>query len=59
MPLALLVLDVRSGDAAQRLYETLDWQRVGEIPEFVRSSSGRLDATTVYFRRLAPAAGEF
>ena len=57
--LALLVLDVRTGDVAQRMYEALGWQRVGDIPEFVRSASGRLDSTTVYFRRLAPAAGEF
>lgn len=57
--LTLLVLDVRSGDAAQSLYDKLGWQRVGEIPDFVRSASGRLDATTVYYRRLAAAAGEF
>ncbi len=56
--LSLLVLDVRTNDPAQQLFERMSWERVGDIPDFVRSASGRLDATTVYFRRLA-AAGEF
>lgn len=57
--LTLLVLDVRTGDAAQHLYERLSWQRVGEIPDFARAASGRLTPTTVYYRRLPGAAGQF
>ena len=48
----LLVLDaVTDGDAA-RLYESLGWVRVGEIPGYALMPEGRLSGTTFYYRRL-------
>ena len=48
----LLVLDaVTDGDAA-RLYESLGWVRVGDIPGYALLPRGGLCSTTVYYRRL-------
>lgn len=57
--LTLLVLDVAKGAPAQALYEKMRWSRVGEIPDYCRSTAGRLEPTVVYYRALAAAAGEF
>jgi ribosomal protein S18 acetylase RimI-like enzyme len=53
--LTLLVLDVRSGDDAERLYRRAGYEYVGAIPGFVQSAGGALDPTSIYYRRLAPA----
>ena len=48
----LLVLDaVTDGDAA-RLYERLDWVRVGDIPNYALMPNGSLCSTTYYYRNL-------
>jgi GNAT superfamily N-acetyltransferase len=48
----LLVLDaVTQGDGA-RLYESLGWQRVGEIPGYALFPLGGLCGTTYYYRNL-------
>ncbi len=48
----LLVLDaVTDGDAA-RLYERLDWVRVGDIPNYALMPDGALCSTTYYYRNL-------
>jgi GNAT superfamily N-acetyltransferase len=48
----LLVLDgVTDGDAA-RLYERLDWVRVGNIPNFALMPDGAPCSTTYYYRNL-------
>ena len=48
----LLVLDaVTHGDAA-RLYESLGWTRVGDIPDYALFPQGGLCSTTVYYRKL-------
>ena len=49
----LLVLDTRLGDAAERLYARMGYQRVGVIPKFSLSSAGSLDATVIFYRNLA------
>lgn len=49
----LLVLDTITGSAADRLYERLGWQRVGEIPDYALMPQGGLRGTTVFYRRLA------
>lgn len=54
---SLLVLDVRSGDAAEQLYAAAGYTRVGEIPGYVSVPDGSFDATTVYYRQLGPAHG--
>lgn len=48
----LLVLDtVTDGDAA-RLYERLDWVRVGDIPDYAHMPNGSPCSTTYYYRNL-------
>lgn len=48
----LLVLDaVTDGDAA-RLYERLDWVRVGDIPNYALMPDGAQCSTTIYYRNL-------
>jgi ribosomal protein S18 acetylase RimI-like enzyme len=48
----LLVLDTVTGDAAERLYTRLGWQRVGEIPNYALYPDGRPCATTVFFKNI-------
>ena len=48
----LLVLDaVTNGDAA-RLYERLNWVRVGDVPHFALMPEGSPCSTTYYYRNL-------
>lgn len=49
-----LVLDTRAGDPSERLYASLGYQRVGEIPRYARSASGRLDSTAFFYKLLEP-----
>jgi ribosomal protein S18 acetylase RimI-like enzyme len=46
----LLVLDTVTGDAAERLYVRLGWQRVGVIPNYALYPDGRFCDTTVFFK---------
>ena len=48
----LLVLDAVTGDPGARLYESLAWNRVGEIPDFALYPDGRLCPTTFYWKRV-------
>jgi GNAT superfamily N-acetyltransferase len=48
----LLVLDTVSGSDASRLYASLGWERVGEIPDYALLPRGGFCPTTYYFRRL-------
>lgn len=48
----LLVLDTLSGSDAERLYRRLGWQRSGRIPAYAELGDGRLESTTVMFKRL-------
>jgi ribosomal protein S18 acetylase RimI-like enzyme len=48
----LLVLDTRTGDAAQTLYAGLGFHKTGEIPNYVRSETGALESTTVMYKLL-------
>ena len=47
----VLVLDTATPEA-ERLYERLDWQRAGVIPDFALLPAGGLVDTTFYFKRL-------
>ncbi|HUO94957.1 MAG TPA: N-acetyltransferase [Steroidobacteraceae bacterium] len=53
--LTLLVLDVRVGDDAERLYKRCGYQYVGTIPGFTQSTKGSLEPTAIYYRRLGGA----
>lgn len=48
----LLVLDTVTGSDAARLYESLGWLRVGDIPGYALMPRGELCSTTVYYREL-------
>ena len=48
---SLLVLDTASNDA-ERLYERLEWQRVGAIPGYALKARGGLEATTLFYKVL-------
>jgi GNAT superfamily N-acetyltransferase len=48
----LLVLDTVTGDSAERLYERLDWTRVGVIPGYALYPDGRPCDTTVFWKAL-------
>jgi acetyltransferase len=53
----LLHLDTREGDAAEQLYVSHGYRRVGRIPDYVRNEHGKLEATVVYYRVLEGAPG--
>ena len=52
-----LILDTRAGDPSERLYASLGWQRVGEIPRFAQSADGVLHATALYYKLLLTTDG--
>jgi ribosomal protein S18 acetylase RimI-like enzyme len=45
---ALLTLDTRAGDAAERLYRDMGWQEAGRIPGFALNAD-RVPCATVFF----------
>lgn len=48
----LLVLDTVTGDPAERLYERMDWTKVGVIPNYALYPDGRPCDTTVFYKEL-------
>lgn len=46
----LLVLDAVTGGDAERLYTSLGWVRVGEIPSFALMPNGETCGTTFFYR---------
>jgi GNAT superfamily N-acetyltransferase len=50
----LLVLDTATGDTAERLYERMDWVKVGVIPKYALYPDGRWTGTTIFYKELAP-----
>ena len=56
--LALLVLEVHSGDPSELLFQRAGYHRVGAIPGFWLSRQGTPESAAIYYRRLGTAAGE-
>lgn len=52
-----LVLDTRSGDPSERLYQALGWVKTGDVPQYARSADGSLHATTLYHLILESGPG--
>jgi GNAT superfamily N-acetyltransferase len=48
----LLVLDAVTGGDGARLYESLGWVRVGDIPNYALMPRGEFCSTTFYYREL-------
>jgi GNAT superfamily N-acetyltransferase len=51
----LLLLDTRSGSAADRLYRRRGWQAFGIVPGFAYDPDGTLAGCTFYYKQLAPS----
>ena len=49
----LLVLDTVTGEAGERLYARMGWNRLGEIPDYALMPDGALCSTTVFWKRTA------
>jgi GNAT superfamily N-acetyltransferase len=49
---SLLVLDTATGGDAERLYERLNWVRVGVIPNYALFPDGTWTATTIFWKGL-------
>lgn len=50
--LALLCLDTMTNSPAERLYDSLDWLRIGVVPDYAALPNGRLEATTFFYKPL-------
>jgi GNAT superfamily N-acetyltransferase len=48
----LLVLDTCKGSAAERLYTSLGWSRVGEVPQFALNPDGSWCDTVFFYKRV-------
>ena len=48
----LLVLDTATGSAAEKLYQTLGWKKVGEIPRYALTPDGIPAAATYFYKEL-------
>ncbi len=48
----LLLLDTCKGSAAERLYTSLGWTRVGEVPHFALNPDGSFCDTVFFYKQL-------
>lgn len=48
----LLTLDTATGDAAEPLYETLGYVKVGVIPGYAMKPAGGLTATSIFYKQM-------
>ena len=51
--LTLLLLDTCKGSPAERLYMSMNWIRVGEVPDFALNPDGSMCDTVFFYKRLA------
>lgn len=56
--LTLLALDTVTGGETEQFLRQTGWQYAGSIPDFARSTKGTLEPTSIFWKKLAPAAGE-
>ncbi|MFG2791766.1 GNAT family N-acetyltransferase [Streptomyces sp. NPDC048419] len=54
--ITLLHLDTETGSPAERLYDAAGWTRIGAIPDYAAAPDGVLRPTSIYFKKLIPAA---
>jgi GNAT superfamily N-acetyltransferase len=50
----LLLLDTCKGGAAERLYASMGWVRVGEVPRFALNADGSWCDTVFFYKKLRP-----
>jgi acetyltransferase len=49
---SLLVLDTEARSGAEPFYESLQWQRVGSIPDFALNTDGVPTPNTIYYKMI-------
>jgi ribosomal protein S18 acetylase RimI-like enzyme len=49
----LLLLDTRKDDHPERLYSSMGWMRVGEVPGFALNPDGTMCTTVFYYKPLS------
>lgn len=49
---SLLVLDTRTGDPSQHLYEKLGYTLAGIIPHYARGTTGTLESTSIMYKEV-------
>ncbi|MGY6026314.1 GNAT family N-acetyltransferase [Streptomyces spinosirectus] len=54
--ITLLHLDTETDSPAERLYDAAGWTRIGAIPDYAAAPDGVLRPTSIYFKKLSPAA---
>ncbi|WP_159776647.1 GNAT family N-acetyltransferase [Streptomyces sp. HM190] len=54
----LLHLDTETDSPAEHLYARTGWTRIGAIPDYAADPHGRLRPTSLYYKRVGPAAGD-
>lgn len=52
----LLYLDTEAGSPAEAFYRSLDYIRVGELPNYCQSPDGRYAPTAIYYKTLGQPA---
>lgn len=48
----LLLMDTRKGGEAEKMCEALGYVRFGEVPDYARSTDGRLHTTSFFYKQL-------
>lgn len=48
----MLFLDTRAGDAGERLYQKMGWNKFGVAPDYALSPNGTLEGSAFYYKRL-------
>jgi ribosomal protein S18 acetylase RimI-like enzyme len=52
---SLLVLDTRTGDPSQQLYEKIGYSLAGMIPNYARGTTGTLEPTSIMYKEIKDA----
>jgi acetyltransferase len=52
---SLLVLDTRTGDPSQHLYEKIGYSLAGIIPNYARGTTGTLEPTSIMYKEITDA----
>ncbi|OUR68443.1 GNAT family N-acetyltransferase [Marinomonas sp. 42_23_T18] len=51
----LITLDTRTDDAAYHLYQKMGYIEAGVVPNFVKSASGNLENTSIFYKEITPS----
>jgi GNAT superfamily N-acetyltransferase len=51
--ITLLILDTVTGSAAEQLYSSAGWTRVGTVPDYAADPGGALQPTTFFYKKVA------